>query len=505
MIVFKYNRNIKACIDFANELKSKQISGLSIISTNDLRGTYLMITDTKQRFLNQQAVLKVSELIHDETPEINDVLPNAINTTSKIILLWATVRPDQLLRTHAEWIKNAYYKQKISTRVAVDNASDAKALNQFEVIVTHNTKPGVCFPCYCLSATTEANDDDIIIFASDDFFPPKHWDLFLYEQLQNETKLLMVNDGLQPSTSRVVTIPIMTFGALKKLNKIIYNPVYDHMHSDVELYDVALRSGLLKDNRMSNSPIFEHRHYCNGKRAKDVNDTRLESKYTKDSDTYNSRKSLPLEKLIEVPIEAFSKLSDITIIEASKPTLSILVCTLPERKHFLDRLLNKLNPQLTSKVELLIETDNGSMKIGKKRNILLRKATSDYICFVDDDDLVSDTYVADILYALESKPDCCSLKGIYTVDGKKPTEFRHSMKYLTWNTIIENGNQVYIRPPNHLNVVKREIALTVLFNDNLSNGEDKDYSDRLRSHIKTESVINNVLYYYLYLNVTKGY
>ena len=505
MIIFKYNRNIQACIDFANELKSKQISGLSILSTNDLRGTYLMITDTKQRYTNDQAVLKISEFVNSND---NDSVSEPIDVetpSNKIIILWATVRPSQFLSTHSDWMKKAYFKNRIKTRVAVDKKEDAKLLSKFELIITNNTKPGVCFPSYCLSATTEANNDDIIIYASDDFFPPEHWDLFLYEQLKTKDSVLMVNDGLQPYNAGVVTIPIMTFGALKKLNKIIYNPVYDHMHSDVELYNVAFRRGLLHDVRGLNAPIFEHRHYCNNKRAKDVNDTRLENKYEKDNITYNLRKNLSLGELLTVPIDVFEKLNSIEIINVPNPSFSILVCTLPERKHFLDRLMANLTPQLNSDVEVLIESDNGNMKIGKKRNVLLNKSTKDYICFIDDDDLVSDTYVADVLQALESRPDCCSLSGIYTVDGKNPTEFRHSLKYLAWDTITEKGKQVYVRPPNHLNVVKREIALSVLFNDSLSNGEDRDYSDRMRGHLKTESIINNVLYYYLYLNVKKGY
>ena len=277
------------------------------------------------------------------------------------------------------------------------------------------------------------------------------------------------------------------------------------MHSDVELYQVVSRMNLKKDIRSTDLTVFEHRHYCNNKRAKDINDTRLENKYEKDSNTFKQRNGLPIDKLLEVPTNIYEKLSCIEILNPPKPTLSILICTLPTRKHFLDKLLNVLTPQLNDRVELLIESDNGSLKIGKKRNILLDKAANDYICFVDDDDLISDTYVNDILEAIENNPDCCSLNGIYTVDGKNPTAFRHSLEYSAWNTIVENGNQVYVRPPNHLNVIKKTIAVKIRFNDSMSNGEDKDYSDRIKPHLKTQAIINNVLYYYLYLNVAKGY
>ena len=72
--------------------------------------------------------------------------------------------------------------------------------------------------------------------------------------------------------------------------------------------------------------------------------------------------------------------------------MSILVCTTTERKHFLDRLLDTLNKQITDRIEVIVESDDGIMKIGKKRNMLLDKASGDYVCFVDDDDLVSDDY-----------------------------------------------------------------------------------------------------------------
>jgi len=177
----------------------------------------------------------------------------------------------------------------------------------------------------------------------------------------------------------------------------------------------------------------------------------------------------------------------------SSKKLSILICSLSSRADKLQRLMTVLQPQVNDAVEILIKTDNGEMTIGAKRNLLLEEATGEYIAFVDDDDLVSEDYVKKILEATESKPDCCGIQGIITFQGQSPRMFIHSLKYKEW---FEQNN-VYYRCPNHLNPVKREIALLVKFPE-LNFGEDKDYSNRLVTLLKEERFISGVIYHYLY-------
>lgn len=443
------------------------------------------------------------------TPYNSPTIPNSYGKP-KIILLWATIRPDIFKNTHSTWLKNASGKYTIITRVAVDTQAQANQLNGYDVIVTNNTIPGVCYPCYCLSSTLKTNNQDIIIYASDDFFPPENWDEFLIPLFKGKQELaLIVNDGIQAYPNNVTTIPIMNYGALKKLNHTIYHPVYAHMYSDVELYDLCNRMGILNDIRNTSSTIFEHRHYINSKRTKDQHDRNLDNTITTGKKLYNSRKNKPINELISVDTSIVNKVADIIknndIKNLTTKRLSILICTTDTRNHFLDRLLKCISPQLNDLIEILIEGDNGTMPIGKKRNILLDKAVGDYVCFVDDDDLVSDDYCMKILTAIESDPDCCSLEGLYTVNGENPTLFRHSLKYNNWETATEDGKTVYYRCPNHLNAIKRELVLKVRFDDNKSNGEDKDFSDRVRPLLQTESNINGIIYHYLYLQVKKGY
>lgn len=171
--------------------------------------------------------------------------------------------------------------------------------------------------------------------------------------------------------------------------------------------------------------------------------------------------------------------------------LSILICSLKERRETLQKLLDILRPQTNKYVEILVKTDDGEITIGAKRNLLLEKACGDYVCFVDDDDLVSLTYVQKILKAIQTKPDCCSLTGLMT-NRKGQFPFVHSLLYKKWYK--QAG--IYYRCPNHLNVIKRELALQVMFKD-IQVGEDKDFSTRLLPLLKKEKLIEGILYYYL--------
>lgn len=179
--------------------------------------------------------------------------------------------------------------------------------------------------------------------------------------------------------------------------------------------------------------------------------------------------------------------------------LSILICSIQSRKKQLTRLMDVLDLQMKRNVEVLIETDGGQMSIGAKRNKLLSHAQGDYVASVDDDDLVSPNYINKILNAVTTSPDCCSLTGEIThiVRRRKRRQrvknvFIHSIRYDHWY----EKNEVYFRCPNHLNAIKRELALSVGFLEKNS-GEDIDFSTRIFSLLKTEVEINGIIYYYL--------
>lgn len=175
--------------------------------------------------------------------------------------------------------------------------------------------------------------------------------------------------------------------------------------------------------------------------------------------------------------------------------LSILVCTIPERFDEFNTLLRKLK-LLSFNLGVEILHDNapkGTKTIGGKRNDLINKSVGEYVCFVDDDDDISDDYFTEILKAIESKPDCVGFEIACNMEGKK-VNAASSIKY-DWSDNIDGYR--YVRSIYHKTPVKREIALKCMFPD-ISYAEDYEYSQRLKPHLKNEVFINKPLYFYNY-------
>jgi glycosyltransferase involved in cell wall biosynthesis len=171
--------------------------------------------------------------------------------------------------------------------------------------------------------------------------------------------------------------------------------------------------------------------------------------------------------------------------------LSILTATMHERNGIFRNLAKVLKAQSTPEVEMLAICDNGELSIGAKRNQLLEAAKGDYVCFVDDDDMISPFYIFGILTAIKDNPDCVGIEGIITSTGIGPKKFVHSLQYVDWF----EKDDVYYRCPNHLNPIKREIALDAKFPETYF-GEDKEFSQRLKGKLKTEVFIKGPIYFY---------
>jgi glycosyltransferase involved in cell wall biosynthesis len=189
--------------------------------------------------------------------------------------------------------------------------------------------------------------------------------------------------------------------------------------------------------------------------------------------------------------------------EIQKPKLSILIPTLKNRRQFFVRLYANLDIQKnlledSGQVEILYDTRD-DISIGEKRNNLLAWSKGDYVAFIDDDDLVAPNYIELVLKAIESKPDVVGMNLIMTTDGQNAERSFHTIQCKEWfeKSYIFQGKKIYFRCPNHLNPVKRELALQVKFPD-ISMGEDKDYSYRLLPLLKTEEWIDQPIYFYLF-------
>ena len=182
--------------------------------------------------------------------------------------------------------------------------------------------------------------------------------------------------------------------------------------------------------------------------------------------------------------------------------LSILICSLPEPYYStkLDRLMGLLKSQAVGKsVEIIVDDAGRQTPTGTKRNNLIGRASGDYVVFVDSDDLVSDSYINDILRSLESLPDCVTMRGWMTTNGINRRE---------WTIKLGSGyyekDGHYYRWPNHLAVMKKSLIQNIPFPP-IWQQEDYQWSKQIndRKILKTEVHIDKPIYHYDYWDKDK--
>lgn len=173
------------------------------------------------------------------------------------------------------------------------------------------------------------------------------------------------------------------------------------------------------------------------------------------------------------------------------PALSVLVCTLVERRAKAEYLVSAIARQdALSCVEVVLCEDNREASVGEKRNAMVTAARGRYVAHVDDDDRIGDDYVLSITDAIATNPDCVGIEGQIEVEGQWRA-FKHSIEFAGW---YEAGG-VFYRTPNHLNPIKREIALRAKFPE-MRYGEDTIFSQRVKPFLKTEVRIKHPIYFY---------
>lgn len=185
-------------------------------------------------------------------------------------------------------------------------------------------------------------------------------------------------------------------------------------------------------------------------------------------------------------------------------TLDILIPTLNEPFYIrkLQRLLDVLKPQIKmfdGMVDYKINDAGRSLTTGAKRNLMIANSTADYFVFIDSDDLVTDDYLLHIMPAINQGPDCVTMCGWMTTDGKD----RRNWTIKLGSDYIE-VNRHYYRWPNHIAVMKRSAVSHVKFPDKVT-GEDYEWSKKIRDLklLNTEIHITNQIYYYDYVDPKK--
>ena len=182
------------------------------------------------------------------------------------------------------------------------------------------------------------------------------------------------------------------------------------------------------------------------------------------------------------------------------PTWTILIPTLGERGRSFTALIDRLMPQVDAfagRVKVLAFWNNGQPGLPEIRQRLVEAVDTDYLSFIDDDDMVPEDFVSSIVAALESRPDYVGFKVRYLADGHDRGEVDHSLRHGTWAE--ERNPYRLIRDISHINPMRSEVAKVVDFRV-VERGqvEDRPWVAQIRDagSLKTEVYLDRVMYEY---------
>jgi hypothetical protein len=150
----------------------------------------------------------------------------------------------------------------------------------------------------------------------------------------------------------------------------------------------------------------------------------------------------------------------------------------------------KICPNL--RIDINVYFDNREKSIGTKRQALLLGAKGKYMSFIDDDDHVLAAYFEDAAACIAQGLDVCRLRG-------KINQYTFTHSLVNRLDMPMSDGAVFLRPPNHLNVMLADIAKCIPFGDAVR-GEDLEWTIKLAEagYLKSEYTSDPSRIHYIY-------
>jgi hypothetical protein len=133
---------------------------------------------------------------------------------------------------------------------------------------------------------------------------------------------------------------------------------------------------------------------------------------------------------------------------------------------------------------------NGEHSLSHIRQELVQGADSEYISFVDDDDVLPHYFVEEIMNRLDGV-DYIGWQMQTYIDGNPLKPTFHSLRYDHW---WDDANGYY-RDISHLNPIRRQLAQQADFRK-AAPPEDVAWCDQMRGLAITEHYIDRIMYEY---------
>lgn len=330
----------------------------------------------------------------------------------------------------------------------------------------------------------EQASGDVLMHCGDDIvFRTVGWDrlvLDAFERYSDRIALVHGRDGIHDAG-------LATHGFLHRrwVEAVGYfvPPYFSSDYNDTWNTEVADRLG----RRIYLPDVYtEHMHFINGKAEVDATHQERLDRHQQDNP------AALYETLSAERADAVARLQA-AIDAATRPLWTILIATLAQRHERLQELLAVLLPQVDSaagRVRVVALRNNGELPLADLRQALVECATSDYLSFIDDDDLVPDFFVDEVLPLLDGV-DYVGWRMQCIQDGVPLKPTFHSLRYQGW---FEDGDGFY-RDVSHLNPIRTEIAKKADYRLTAP-PEDVAWTDQVRPHVHTEHFIERCMYEY---------